>query len=91
MGIEVGPEWESVCRPPRSVMKANQLGWRRRVLQEESQSTGPNEAGLEIRERQRGCRGTKDGRRTEIITEQTPRNLRGKMRERKRRRKVSAG
>lgn len=30
-------------------MKANQLGWQRRVLQEESQSTEPNEPGLEIR------------------------------------------
>lgn len=31
-------------------MKANQLGWQRLVLQEESQSTEPNEPGLEIRE-----------------------------------------
>lgn len=68
VGIGVGPQWEraqsacvcvlvcarpGVCRPPLSIMKANQLGWQRRVLQEESQSTEPNEPGLEIRERQR--------------------------------------
>lgn len=42
-----------VCRPPLSIMKANQLGWQRRVLQEESQSTEPNEPRLEIREAQK--------------------------------------
>lgn len=58
----VGPQWDKaervracvfVCRPPLSIMKANQLGWQRGVLQEESQSTEPNEPGLEIRPRQR--------------------------------------
>lgn len=64
VGIGVGPQWDRaekarlcvrgrVCRPPLSIMKANQLGWQRRVLQEESQSTEPNEPRLEIRERQR--------------------------------------
>lgn len=66
MGIGVGPQWDRqervcvclcvrshVCRPPLSIMKANQLGWQRSVLQEESQSTEPNEPGLEIREGQR--------------------------------------
>lgn len=63
VGIGVGPRWDRVCvfvcvfggvwRPPLSIMKANQLGWQRGVLQEESQSTEPNEPGLEIRQRQR--------------------------------------
>lgn len=57
-----------VCRPPLSVMKANQLGWQRRVLQEESQSTEPNEPGLEIRERQRRKeRGTEESKSNELI------------------------
>lgn len=59
VGIGVVPQWdraERVCvrgrvlRLPLSIMKANQLGWQRRVPQEESQSTEPNEPGLEIRE-----------------------------------------
>lgn len=49
-------------------MKANQLGWQRRVLQEESQSTEPNEPGLEIRERQRRKeRGTEESESNELI------------------------
>lgn len=55
VGIGVVPQWdraERLCvfRPPLSIMKANQLGWQRRVPQEESQSTELNEPGLEIRE-----------------------------------------
>jgi len=61
VGIGVGPQRDGaeacvcvcVCvrGPPLSVMKANQLGWRRRVLQEESQSTEPNEPRMEKSER----------------------------------------
>lgn len=55
VGIGVVPQWDRaqtlcVFRPPLSLMKANQLGWQRRVPQEESHSTEPNEPGLEIRE-----------------------------------------
>lgn len=44
---------EEVCvfRRPLSIMKANQLGWKRHVLREDSQSTTPNELQLEIRRR----------------------------------------
>lgn len=44
---------EEVCvfTPPLSIMKANQLGWKRHVLREDSQSTNPNELQLEIRRR----------------------------------------
>lgn len=54
-GYWKGFQWdrtEGVCvfRPPLS-MKANQLGWKRHVLREDSQSTNPNELQLEIRRR----------------------------------------
>lgn len=51
LGIGEGPQWECVFTPPSSIMKANQLGWQRHVLQEDSQSTKPNEPQLEIRKR----------------------------------------
>lgn len=49
-----GFQWdrtEEVCvfRPPLSRMKANQFGWKRHVLWEDSQSTNPNELQLKIR------------------------------------------
>lgn len=42
---------ECVFRLPLSIMKANQRGWQRHVLQEDSQSTNSNELLLESKMR----------------------------------------
>lgn len=67
-GSLVGSSGDSVCRPPLSVMKANQLGWQRRVPQEESQCAGPNEPGLEIREVERKERQIEQCKTNELIS-----------------------
>lgn len=72
-------------------MKANQLGWKRHVLREDSQSTKPNELQLEIRRRRGRTMNTfwmrmkgKDGEEIKVACWPDPNSYRLKYQNKKR-------